>query len=260
MSPVLTNGWQFNRLSEMIGSLLYLTLSFPMPLNFVNKQFPSATILIAVRWYVAYKLSYRDIEELLAERGIRVDHATIHRWVLEYAPQLEAAFRNGKKRAVSGSWRMDETYIKVKARWFYLYRAVDKFGDTIDFMLTEKRDEAASRRFFNKAIGLHGLPDKVVIDKSGSNAAALDTLNWQIWFAGIIGGFIEVLQVKYLNNIVEQSHRAVKWKMRTALGFKSIEGAEASIAGVELWQMLRNGQMKNAGDMPIWEQFYSLAS
>ncbi|WP_049789038.1 IS6 family transposase [Photobacterium profundum] len=231
-----------------------------MPLNFVNKQFPSATILIAVRWYVAYKLSYRDIEELLAERGIRVDHATIHRWVLEYAPQLEAAFRNGKKRAVSGSWRMDETYIKVKARWFYLYRAVDKFGDTIDFMLTEKRDEAASRRFFNKAIGLHGLPDKVVIDKSGSNAAALDTLNWQIWFAGIIGGFIEVLQVKYLNNIVEQSHRAVKWKMRTALGFKSIEGAEASIAGVELWQMLRNGQMKNAGDMPIWEQFYSLAS
>ncbi|WP_227876485.1 DDE-type integrase/transposase/recombinase [Photobacterium frigidiphilum] len=163
---------------------------------------PTNSFLPAIRWYVAYKLSYRDIEELLAERGVRVDHATIHRWVLEYAPQLEAAFRNGKKRAV------------------------DKFGDTIDFMLTEKRDEAAARRFFNKAIGQHGLPDKVVIDKSGSNAAALDTLNWQIWFAGIIGGFIEVLQVKYLNNIVEQSHRAVKWKMRTALGFKSIEGAE----------------------------------
>ncbi|MGF1873642.1 IS6 family transposase [Photobacterium indicum] len=231
-----------------------------MPLNFSNKQFPSATILMAVRWYVAYKLSYRDIEELLAERWVQVDHATIHRWVLEYAPQLEAAFRNGKKRAVSGSWRMDETYIKVKGRWFYLYRAVDKFGDTIDFMLTEKRDEAAARSFFNKAIGQHGLPEKVVIDKSGSNAAALDTLNWQIWFAGIIGGFIEVLQVKYLNNIVEQSHRAVKWKMQTALGFKSIEGAEASIAGVELWQMLRKGQIKNAGDMPIWEQFSSLAA
>ncbi|WP_081470427.1 IS6 family transposase [Photobacterium profundum] len=233
-----------------------------MALNLANKQFPPATILMAVRWYAAYKLSYRDIEELLAERGVQVDHATIHRWVLEYAPQLEAAFLNGKKRAVSGSWRMDETYIKVKGRWYYLYRAVDKYGDTIDFMLTEKRDEAAARSFFDKAIGQHGLPvpEKVVIDKSGSNAAALDSLNWQIWFAGIIGGFIEVLQVKYLNNIVEQSHWAVKWKMRTALGFKSIEGAEASIAGVELWQMLRKGQMINAGDMSAREQFYSLAA
>ena len=231
-----------------------------MSLNFANKQFPSATILIAVRWYVAYKLSYRDIEELLADRGVQVNHATIHRWVLEYVPQLEAAFLNGKKRVVSDSWRMDETNIKVKGRWFYLYRAVDKFGDTIDFMLTEKRDEAATRNFFNKAIRLRGLPEKVVIDKSGSNAAALDTLNWQIWFSGIIGGFIEVLQVKYLNNIVEQNHRAVKWKMRTGLGFKYIEEAEASIAGVELWQMLRKGQMKNAGDMPMWEQFYLTTS
>jgi len=94
----------------MIGPLFYLTLSSPIALNFANKQFPPATILMAVRWYAAYKLSYRDIEELLAERGVQVDHATIHRWVLEYAPQLEAAFRNGKKRAVSGSWRMDETY------------------------------------------------------------------------------------------------------------------------------------------------------
>ena len=100
----------------MIGLFLSLTLSSPMALNFANKQFPPATILMAVRWYAAYKLSYRNIEELLAERGVQVDHATIHRWVLVYAPQLEAAFRNGKKRAVSGSRRMDETYIKVKGR------------------------------------------------------------------------------------------------------------------------------------------------
>ncbi len=121
-----------------------------MALCFAKKQFPSETILMAVRWYVAYKLSYRDIEELLAERGVLVDHATLHRWVLEYAPQLEEVFRGGKKRAISGSWRMDETYIKVKGQWLYLYRAVDKSGDTIDFMLTEKRDEAAARRFFNR--------------------------------------------------------------------------------------------------------------
>ncbi len=231
-----------------------------MALCFTKKEFPSETILMAVRWYVAYKLSYRDIEELLAERGVLVDHAALHRWVLEYAPQLEEVFRGGKKRAISASWRMDETYIKVKGQWLYLYRGVDKFGDTIDFMLTEKRDEAAARRFFNKAIGQHGLPEKVVIDKSGSNCAALETLNWQLWFAGMAGCLIEVLQVKYLNNIVEQSHRAIKWKMRTALGFKSMTGAKATIAGVELWQMLRKGQMENAGEMTLWEQFYFLAA
>ena len=155
---------------------------------------------------------------------------------------------------------MDETYIKVKGEWQYLYRAVDKYGATIDFMLSEKRDELAARRFFQKAIEQHGLPEKVVIDKSGSNAAALDTINWQVYFAGMICCFIEVLQIKYLNNIVEQSHRPVKWKMRTALGFKSVAGAEATIAGVELWQMLRNGQMEHAGEMTLWEQFYSLAA
>ncbi len=99
----------------------------------------------------------------------------------------------------------------------------------------------------------------MVIDKSESNAAALNTINWQIWVLGLYGRLIEVWQIKYLNNIVEQSHRAVKWKMRTALGFKSDAGAEATIAGVELWQMLIKGQLKNAGEMTLWEQFNSLA-
>ena len=120
-----------------------------MGLSFTNKQFPSATILMSIRWYVSYKLSYRDIEELLAERGVQVDHATINRWVCEYAPQLESVFRS-RKRAVCGFWRMDKTYIKVKGEWQTLYRAVDKQGDTIDFMLSEKRDEPAARRFFKK--------------------------------------------------------------------------------------------------------------
>ena len=204
-----------------------------MALSFANKQFSSATMLMAIRWYLAYKLSYRDIEELLAERGVQVDHATIHRWVLEYAPQLEAVFRQ-RKRPVSASWKMDETYLKVKGEWQYLYRAVDKYGDTIDFMLSEKRDEPSARRFFQKAIKQHGIPEKVVIDKSGSNAAALEMINWQICFAGMIGCLIEVLQIKYLNNMVGQSHRPIKWKMRTALGFKSFLGAEATIAGIEL--------------------------
>ena len=230
-----------------------------MAISFANKQFPSSTILMAIRWYVAYKLSYRNIEELLAERGVRVDHATIHRWVCEYAPQLEVEFRR-HKQPIFGSWRMDETYIKVKGQWQYLYRAVNKHGAIIDFMLSKKRDELAARRFFHKAIQQHGLPTMVVIDKSGSNAAALESINLQIYFLGMFSCLIEVLQIKCLNNIVEQSHRSVKWKMRTALGFKSVAGAEATIAGVELWQMLRNGQMKDSGEMTLWEQFYSLAA
>ena len=155
---------------------------------------------------------------------------------------------------------MPLTLLKVKGEWQYLYRAVDKYGDTIDFMLSEKRDEPSARRFFQKAFKQHGIPEKVVIDKSGSNAAALETMNCQIYTAGIMGCLIEVLQIKYLNNIVEQSHRPVKWKMRTALGFKSVAGAEATIAGVELWQMLRHGQLENSDEMSLWEQFYSLAA
>ena len=113
-----------------------------------------------VRWYVAYPMSYRDIEELAAERGLKVDHSTINRWVIYYAPQLEESFRKRCKRPVGASWRMDETYIKVKGEWVYLYRAVDKEGQTIDFMLSEKRDEPAARAFFNKAINSNGFVAK----------------------------------------------------------------------------------------------------
>ena len=127
-------------------------------------------------------------------------------------------------------------------------------------MLSEKWDEPSARRFIQKTFKQHGIPEKVVIDKSGSNAAALETMNCQIYTSGIMGCLIEVLQIKYLNNIVEQSHRPVKWKMRTALGFKSVAGAEATIAGVELWQMLRHGQLENSDKMSLWEQFYSLAA
>ena len=130
-----------------------------------------------VRWYLAYSLSYRDIEELALERGLKVDHSTIHRWVVEYSPQLEASFRKRHKRRVGGSWRMDETYIKVKGKWMYLYRAVDKEGQTVDFMISEKRDESAARSFFVKAIDSNGTPEKVTIDKSGANKAGMNTIN-----------------------------------------------------------------------------------
>lgn len=129
----------------------------------------------ALRYYLAYKLSYREIEEIFAERNIHFDHSTINRWVIKDVPQLEAKFRT-KKRRVSSSWRMDETYIKIKGRGVYYYRAVDKYRAIIDFYLSETRDEPAAQAFFNKAINQHGLPEKVVIDQSGTNAAALDSI------------------------------------------------------------------------------------
>jgi putative transposase len=129
-------------------------------ISFKWRRFHKELILLVVRWYLAYSLSYRDIEEMMLERNILVDHSTINRWVIQYAPLLENEFRKNYKRLVGGSWRMDETYIKIKGEWHYLYRAVDKDGDTIDFMLSKKRDENAARNFFKKAIGSVGYQKK----------------------------------------------------------------------------------------------------
>ncbi|OOQ68204.1 IS6 family transposase [Vibrio parahaemolyticus] len=215
---------------------------------FQGCHFPSDVILQTLRYYFAYKLCYRDIEEIQRERGVCIDHATINRWVIKFGPILEMRARQ-KKRAVSSSWRMDETYVKVKGEWFYYYRAVDKFGDVIDYFLSPTRDEAAAKAFLNKAIAQHGLPEKVVIDGSKSNYAALDALNMQLWLTGyFMLSLVEILDIKYLNNIVEQSHRWVKQKTRQALGWKSIEGAKASLHGRETWTMLKRGQIEIDGE------------
>ena len=216
-----------------------------------------------VRWYLAYSLSYRDIEELALERGLQVDHSTINRWVIEYAPQLEESFRKRQKRPVGISWRMDETYIKVKGQWVYLYRAVDKEGKTIDFMLSEKRDEPAARAFFEKAISFSGLPDTVTMDKSGANKAGIDTINLQLALLFILGGIfaqLAVRQIKYLNNIVEQDHRFIKKIAKPMKGFKAFHSAEATLAGIELHHMLRKGQHALSSNQTVFEQFYGLAA
>jgi len=122
---------------------------------------------MSVRWYLAYSLSYRNIEELMAERGVKVDHSTLNRWVIKYSAKLETVFTKRYKKSVGSSWRMDETYVKVKGEWCYLYRAVDKTGSTIDFMLSKTRDKKAAKRFFIKAIGYSEKPKKITIDKSG---------------------------------------------------------------------------------------------
>ena len=137
-------------------------------ISFKGVHFPKDVILFAVFFYVRYAVSYRDLEEIMEERGVKIDHATLNRWVVRYSPTL-ALKAKSRKHAVATSWRMDETYIKVKGEWVYLYRAVDKFGGTIDFMLSERRDEKAATAFFKQAINSNGLPEKVVMDKSGAN-------------------------------------------------------------------------------------------
>jgi putative transposase len=139
-------------------------------ISFKGAHFPQDIILMGVRWYLAYPLSYRHVEELMAERGVLLDYTTIQRWVVKYSPLLEEAFHR-HKRPVWVSWRLDETYIKIKGHWYYLHRAVDKIGQTIDFLLTKERDERAAKRFLSKAIRRHGVPEKITIDGSAANRA-----------------------------------------------------------------------------------------
>ena len=227
--------------------------------SFKGRHFPKDVILMAVRWKVAYPLSYRQIEEMMEERGVGLDHSIVQKWVVHYAPQLESAFR-ARKRAVGSSWRMDETYLKIKGEDVYLYRAVDTEGNTVDFMVSRKRDKVAALSFFKKAIGSSGLPEKVTIDKSGANTAALERLNLLLFLSGLWCYFIEVRRIKYLNNLVEQDHRAIKRITRPMLGFKSFEAANATISGIELHHMLKKGQMLGQENISAWQQFYLLAA
>ena len=145
-------------------------------IQFKGSHFERDVILWAVRWYVAYPISYRQLEEMMEEHGVEVDHATLNRWVLKYVPPLDQAFR-ARKRPVSPSWRMDETYVRVTGTSKYRYRAVDKAGATVDFLLTAKRDCKAALRFLRKAIRCNGTPKRITIDKSGANTAAIGSYN-----------------------------------------------------------------------------------
>jgi putative transposase len=217
-------------------------------------HYPSEVMLVCVRWYAAYPLSLRHIEEMMAERGVLVDHATVHRWSIKILPILAAVFRQ-RKRPVGLSWRMDETYIKVGGQWKYLYRAVDRDGNTVDFLLRAHRDYAAARAFFERAIDQHGVPEKITIDKNGANTAAVEAMRAD---SGIE---IELRHSKYLNNIVEQDHRAIKRIVRLMMGFKSFRCAHFILAGIETMHMIKKGQLdcRNAQALSAADQFYSLA-
>lgn len=224
-------------------------------ISFKGRHTPKAIILQCVRWYCAYSLSYRNIEEMMAKRGVGIDHSTLNRWVVYYAPKLEKSFHIKKKRT-GDRWRLDETYIKVKGEWKYYYRAVDKQGNTIDFLLTAKRDTKAALRFLNKAIGRNSKPGLINIDKSGANKAGINMFNQDN------NRRVKIRRCKYLNNIIEQDHRRVKRITRSTLGFKSFNSAQSTLAGIELVAMLKKGQMKKniIGALTPTEQFYALAA
>ncbi|WP_184040407.1 IS6 family transposase [Paraburkholderia sp. Cpub6] len=215
-------------------------------------HYPLDVILLCVRWYLAYSLSLRNLEELMAERGFEMDHSTVHRWVIKLVPLFDKAFRQ-HKRPIGKSWRMDETYIKAGGQWKYLYRAVDKAGNTVDFLLRAHRDKAAARRYFEKAIDQNGEPQTITVDQSGANLAALQAINAERQTP------IKIRQIKYLNNIVEQDHRAIKRVIKPMMGFKNFRCARVILSGIEVMHMIRKGQMKDAViQRTVAEQFYSL--
>ncbi|MBM3605614.1 MAG: IS6 family transposase, partial [Alphaproteobacteria bacterium] len=194
-----------------------------MTISFKGTHFPRDIILYAVFFYLRYGVSYRDLEEIMAERGVRVDHATLNRWVERYACQVAEDARR-RKRPTDGSWRMDETYIKVKGQWVYLYRAVDKFGKTLDFMLSKRRNKPAAIKFLARAMEVNGLLRKIVIDKSAANTQGIKDINRMLKRFGCPIP-IQMVRIKYLNNLVEQDHRFIKRRVRPMLGFKSFTSA-----------------------------------
>ncbi|WNN92346.1 IS6 family transposase [Gloeocapsopsis dulcis] len=204
------------------------------------RHFLPEIILLNVRWYCRYSLSYRDLEEMMQERGLEVDHSTINRWVLKYAPELDKRIRRHLK-PTNDSWRVDETYIKVKDVWKYLYRAVDSEGNTLDFMLSAKRDGKAAARFFRKVLkGQHTqVPRVITVDKNAAYPVAVETLRGD----EMIDKETQLRQSKYLNNVVEQDHRNIKRSVRPMMGFKSFNSARRTLSGIEAMNMIRKGQV-----------------
>ena len=222
---------------------------------FKHHCFPKSIIIQAVYFKLRFSLSYRDVEELMEIRGVKVDHATIQRWVFKFTPMLDKEFRKRKKR-VGMIWRMDETYIKVKGEWRYLYRAVDKEGYTVDFLLTKRRQRMSAQSFLIKTIEHNGKPRVINIDKSGSNSSAIRVYNKRTLATK---SRIRIRKCKYLNNIVEQDHRFIKWRIQQGLGFKEFESARRTLSGIEIVRMIKKNQLIGQ-DKTMFKSFMSLAA
>ena len=206
---------------------------------FKGRHFDREVIILCVRWYISYKLSSRELVEMMGERGIELAHTTILRWVQRYVPEFEKRWSRYARRT-GGSWRCDETYMKVNGRWTYLYRAVDKLGRTVDFRLSERRDAAAAKAFFRKAMKHNGTPRVITLDAYAATHRAVVDLKAE----GKMPTHVRVRSSKYLNNGIEQDHRRIKQRIRAMLGFKRFHTAVITISGIELAAKIRKRQFK----------------
>jgi transposase-like protein len=211
----------------------------PVEERFKGRHFDREIVVLCVRWYLSYKLSYRDLVTMMSERGIGLAHTTILRRVQHYTPEFEKRWSR-YARPVGGSWRCDETYIKVKGAWMYLYRAVDKAGKTVDFYLSRHRDVAAAKAFLRKAMRQQRTPTKITLDAyAASHRAAADLTG-----TGELPTRVRVRSSKYLNNTIEQDHRRVKQRLGPMLGLKSFRTAAVVISGIELAEKIKKNQFK----------------
>jgi transposase, IS6 family len=211
------------------------------PALFKGRHFAPEIIILCVRRYLRYALSLRNLEEIMAERNVDVDHVTIWRWIQCYAPELSRRCRR-ELRKTNGSWRVDETYLRVAGKWTYLYRAVDSTGDTIDFLLSPTRDAGAAKRFFQKALRSpnHPRPRVINVDKNPAYPSAIQELKR----TRELGRRCRCRPIRYLNNVVEQDHRSTKRRVRAMQGFRAFHSAWRTIQGIETVNMIRKGQIR----------------
>ena len=205
------------------------------------RQFEPGLILLCVRWYLRYAVSYRDLEEMMRERGLCVDHTTIYRWVQRYAPEIDKRCRPFLRRTTD-SYRIDETYVRVGGAWHYLYRGVDSNGDTLDFLLRATRDRNAAIAFFRQTVGAsHTTPPRVVnVDKNPASPIAFEAIKHE----GLFRPRSSLRQGKDLNTVIEPDHRFIKRRTRPMLGFKQFTTAGRTVRGIEMMHALRKGQAR----------------